>query len=161
VLSGHSTKRSVLRLWVITFVLNLAGIVIIVLLASISGRAQPESLTAAGDLATTLADRGVATAFVAGVLAGTVITVFTWLAEAAESDLTRVVIALAVGFVLLAPSTNHSVVGFGEILFGIAAGTTSADWIDLARNTAVAVAGNVAGGVLLVAFVRSIQAGAE
>jgi len=131
VLSGHSTKRSVLRLWVITFMLNLAGIAIIVLLASVSGVLKPESLTAAGDLATTLAERGVAAAFVAGVLAGTVITVFTWLAEVAE------------------------------VLFGIAAGTTSADWTDLARNTAVAVAGNVAGGVLLVAFVRSIQAGAE
>ncbi len=33
--------------------------------------------------------------------------------------------------------------------------------VDLARNTSVAVVGNVAGGVLLVAFVRSIQAGAE
>jgi hypothetical protein len=49
-----------------------------------------------------------------------------WLAEAPESDLTRLFIALAVGFVLLAPSMNHSVVGFGEILFGIAAGTTDA-----------------------------------
>nr|MBA2461859.1 hypothetical protein [Actinomycetota bacterium] len=70
-------------------------------------------------------------------------------------------IALAVGFVLLAPSMNHSVVGFGEILFGIVADTTDADWVDLLRNTAVAVVGNVAGGVILVAFVRSVQAGAE
>ncbi len=161
VLSGHSTKRSVARLWVITFVLNLAGLALIVLLASISGVLKPESLKAAGDLANSLAERGLLAALVAAVLAGAVITVFTWLAEAAESDLTRLFIALAVGFLLLAPSTNHSVVGFGEVLFGIAAGTTSADWIDLARNTAVAVAGNVAGGVLLVAFVRSIQAEAE
>jgi len=87
--------------------------------------------------------------------------VFTWLAEAAESDLTRVFIALAIGFVLLAPSLNHSVVGFGEVLFGLLADTTRADWLDLARNTAVAILGNVAGGVLLVAFVRSVQAGAE
>ena len=86
---------------------------------------------------------------------------FTWLAEAAESDLTRVFIALAIGFVLLAPSLNHSVVGFGEVLFGLLADTTRADWLDLARNTAVAILGNVAGGVLLVAFVRSVQAGAE
>jgi len=161
VLSGQSTKLSVARLWAITFVLNLGGLSIIVLLASISGVLRPESLMAAGDLANTLAERGLSSEFVAAVLAGAVITMFTWLAEAAESDLTRLFIALAVGFLLLAPSTNHSVVGFGEILFGIAVGTTSADWVDLARNTAVAVVGNVAGGVLLVAFVRSIQAGAE
>lgn len=53
---------------------------------------------------------------------------------------------------------NHSIVGFGEVLFGIAAGSTHADWFDLARNTAIAVVGNVAGGVLLVAVVRSVQA---
>ena len=51
--------------------------------------------------------------------------------------------------------------GFGEILFGIAADTTDAGWVDLLRNTAVAVVGNVAGGVIMVAFVRSVQAGAE
>jgi len=95
------------------------------------------------------------------VIAGAAITVFTWLAEAAESDLTRAFIALLVGFVLLAPSMNHSVIGFGEILFGLVSDTTSADWIDLLRNTAIAIAGNVAGGVILVAFVRSVQAEAE
>ncbi len=118
-------------------------------------------LEAAGGLADTLAERDLVAAAVSAVLGGAVITVFTWLAEAAESDLTRLFIALAVGFVLVAPSMNHSVVGFGEILFGIVAGTTDAGWVDLLRNTAVAVAGNVAGGVILVAFVRSVQAGAE
>ncbi len=38
---------------------------------------------------------------------------------------------------------------------------TDADWVDLLRNTAVAVPGNVAGGVILVAFVRSVQAQAS
>jgi len=161
VLSGHSTKRSVARLWAITLALNLAGLAIIVLLASISGVLRPEALQAAGELADTLAERDLAAAAASAVLAGAIITVFTWLAEAAESDLTRLFIALAVGFVLLAPSTNHSVVGFGEVFFGIVADTTSADWIDLLRNTAVAIVGNLAGGVLLIAFVRSVQAGAE
>ncbi len=161
VLSGHSTKRSVARLWAITFALNLAGLAIIVLLAGVSGVLRPEALQAAGELSNTLAERDLPAAAASAVLAGAIITVFTWLAEAAESDLTRLFIALAVGFVLLAPSTNHSVVGFGEIFFGIVADTTSADWIDLLRNTAVAIVGNVAGGVLLIAFVRSVQAGAE
>ncbi len=157
-LQGHCTKRSVARLWVITFGLNLAGITLFVGLASIPRVLEPEALQAAGALADTLSERDLAAAGASAVLAGAVITVFTWLAEAAASDLTRVVIALLVGFVLLAPSLNHSVVGFGEVLFGLVAGTTSADWIDLVRNTAVAIVGNVAGGVILVAFVRSIQA---
>lgn len=160
VLSGHASKASVGRLWAITFALNLVGVAVFVLIASTPGVLEREALTAAGELADTLAERDLLAAAVSAVLAGAVITVFTWLAEAAESDLTRVFVALLVGFVLLAPSTNHSVVGFGEILFGILAHTTEAGWIDLIRNTAVATVGNVAGGVVLVAFVRSVQAGA-
>ncbi|MBA2512977.1 MAG: formate/nitrite transporter family protein [Solirubrobacterales bacterium] len=161
VLSGHATRRSVGRLWAITLALNLAGIALFVVMLSTPGVLEHESLAAAGRLADTLVDRDLPAAGVSAVLAGAVITVFTWLAEAAESDLTRLFIALAVGFVLLAPSMNHSVVGFGEVLFGIAAGTTDAGGVDLLRNTAVAVVGNVAGGVVLVAFVRSVQAQAR
>ncbi len=161
VLSGHASWRSVGRLWAITLVLNLAGIALFVVMMSTPGVLEQASLEAAGALADTLSERDLPAAAVSAVIGGAVITVFTWLAEAAESDLTRLFIALAVGFVLLAPSLNHSVVGFGEILFGIAAGTTDADWVDLLRNTAVAVVGNVAGGVILVAFVRGIQARAE
>lgn len=137
--------------------MNFAGIAVVVLLASVPGVLEPKALHVAGGLADTLAGRDLASVVASAVLAGAVITMFTWLAEAAESDLTPVVIALAVGFVLLAPSANHSVIGFGEILLGLVTGTTSADGIDLLRNTAVAISGSVAGGVVLVAFVRSVQ----
>ena len=161
VFSGHSSKRSVARLWAITFAGNLIGIVLLALILTTPGVLEREALQAAGVLASTLTERDLPAAALSAVLAGAVITTFTWLAEASESDLTRVVIALLIGFVLLAPSTNHSVVGFGEVLLGILAGTTSAGWDDLARNTAIAVAGNLVGGVLLVAFLRGVQSGAE
>jgi len=161
VLSGHATRRSVARLWAITLALNLAGIALFVAMLSTPGVLEHAPLEAAGALADTLAGRDLPAAAVSAVLAGAVITTFTWLAEAAESDLARLFVALLVGFVLLAPSMNHSVVGFGELLFGIVAGTTEADWVDLLRNTAIAVAGNVTGGVVLVAFVRSVQAHAR
>jgi len=92
-LKGHCTKRSVARLWVITFALNIAGIALFVLLASIPGVLQPVALEAAGELADTLAERDLAAAAASAVIAGAAITVFTWLAEAAESDLTRAFIA--------------------------------------------------------------------
>jgi formate/nitrite transporter FocA (FNT family) len=157
-LGGHCRKRAVARLWAITLVLNLAGIATFVGLGAVPGVLEPEALRAAGALADTLTERGLPAAAASAVLAGAIITTFTWLAEAAESDLTRVVIALLVGFALLAPSANHSMVGFGEVLFGLLADTTSAGWTDLLRNTLVAIVGNVAGGVLLIAFVRSVQA---
>ncbi|MGI9095565.1 MAG: formate/nitrite transporter family protein [Thermoleophilaceae bacterium] len=161
VFSGRSSKRSVARLWAITFAGNLLGIALLALILTRPGVLEREALQAAGELANTLTGRALPAAALSAVLAGAVITTFTWLAEADESDVTRVLIALLIGFVLLAPSTNHSVVGFGEVLLGILAGTTGAGWADLAWNTVVAVAGNMVGGVLLVAFLRGVQAEAE
>ena len=117
--------------------------------------------SAAGDPANTLAHRNLVAGFVSVVLAGTVITMFTWLAEAAESDLTKGFVVLAVGFVLLAPSTNGSVVGFGEVLFGIVAGTTGPTGSMWFAAPAERWWGTRPEGVLPVAFVRSIQAGAR
>ena len=155
---GHSSKRAVARLWAITFVLNLVGISIFAAILTAPGVLEPEALAAAGELGDTLTQRDLVAATLSAVLAGTIITLFTWLAEAAESDLTRLFVALLIGFVLLAPSTNHSVVGFGEILLAILSDTSSAGWLDLLRNTGIAVVGNLIGGVGIVAFVRSVQA---
>lgn len=158
VLTGRTPKRAVARLWAITFLMNLIGVAVFAAILTVPGVIGGEPLRAAGELANTLAERDLLAATISAVLAGSIITLFTWLAEAAESDVTRVLVALLIGFLLLAPSTNHSVVGFGEILFGLLAGTTGADWVDLVRNTGIAVVGNVVGGVVLVAFVRAVQA---
>ena len=134
ILSGHASWRSIGRLWAITLMLNLAGIALFVVMMNTPGVLEQASLEAAGASADTLAERDLPAAAVSAVIGGAVITVFTSLAEAAESDLTRLFVALAIGFVLVAPSLNHSVIGFGVILFGIIAGTTDADWADLLRN---------------------------
>jgi formate/nitrite transporter FocA (FNT family) len=68
-----------------------------------------------------------------------------------------VLIAMLIGFVLLAPSTNHSVVGLWRGP-NSASPPASAGWADLVPNTAIAVGGNLVGGVLLVAFLRGVQA---
>ncbi len=93
------------------------------------GRSELSHAAAAGKLGDTLTQRDLLAAVLSAVLAGAIITLFTWITEAAESDLTRLFAALLIGFVLLAPSTNHSVVGFGEVLLVILSGTSSADWM--------------------------------
>jgi formate/nitrite transporter FocA (FNT family) len=69
--------------------------------------------------------------------------------------------SLLIGFVLLAPSLNHSVVGFGEIVSGMIAGTTTADIGDLLRTVGLAIAGNLIGGVGLVFLTRLAQVRGE
>jgi len=158
VLVGRGSRRSLLRLWAIALAFNVVGMAIFAAILAVDGVIEPSATAAAGELADTLLDRSLGASFLSAILAGAVMTTFTWLAEAAESDVTRVLIALLIGFVLLAPSLNHAIVGTGEILLGIFAGTTAGGFPDLVGNLAIAIAGNLIGGVSLVTFTRSIQA---
>ena len=159
---GRRSPASLLRLWGLTLAGNLVGLVILAAILSRAGLVPPSALDAAGRLAATFADRDWVAALLSGVVAGTVMTLLTWLAHAAGDDVTaKILIALTVGFVLAAPSLNHAVVSFGEISFGIFAGRGHASWLDLAQNFPLAVAGNLAGGLGLVTAMRAIQVRGE
>jgi formate/nitrite transporter FocA (FNT family) len=149
------------RMWAITLVLNLVGLTLAAALFSVGGVLQPESLETAGTLAATFAERPWHAALLSAIAAGTVMTLFTWVIAAAEDAIARVVLALLVGFVLGVPSLNHAVVSFGELLFALFAGTAPFGYGDLARNFALAVAGNLVGGVGIVFATRLAQVRGE
>ncbi len=149
------------RMWAITLVLNLVGLTLAAALFSVGGVLQPESLETAGTLAATFAERPWHAALLSAIAAGTVMTLFTWVIAAAEDAIARVVLALLVGFVLGVPSLNHAVVSFGELLFALFAGTAPFGYGDLARNCALAVAGNLVGGVGIVFATRLAQVRGE
>jgi formate/nitrite transporter FocA (FNT family) len=104
-----------------------------------------------------LSDRPFLGALLSAILAGVVMTTFTWITTAAESGTGRMLAALLVGFILAAPTLNHAVVGFGEMFLGLLAGTTHAAWTDLVRNVSIAILGNLIGGVGLVFTTRLAQ----
>jgi formate/nitrite transporter FocA (FNT family) len=153
--------RALPRMWLITLVLNLVGLTLAAALFSVNGVLRPESLETAGTLAATFAERAWLPAFLSAVAAGTVMTLFTWVIAAAEDAIARVVLALLVGFVLGVPSLNHAVVSFGELVFALLAGTAPFGVGDLARNFALAVAGNLVGGVGIVFATRLAQVRGE
>ena len=73
----------------------------------------------------------------------------------------RLIASLLIGFVLAAPALNHAIVGFGEMSFGLFAGTAQSTWGDLVRNVAIAIVGNLIGGVGLVFGTRLAQVRGE
>jgi formate/nitrite transporter FocA (FNT family) len=149
------------RLWGLTLLGNLIALAILAWVFSRAGVVPPETRTAAGKLANTIVDRDVGPALLSAIIAGIVMTTFTWMAAAAETDVARVIVALLIGFVLVAPSLNHAVVGFGEMTFGLAADETHATWGQLGYHFGIAVAGNLIGGLLFVASARLVQARGE
>jgi formate/nitrite transporter FocA (FNT family) len=161
VFAGRVSVGPLIRMWIVTLLLNVAGLALFAALFSVSGVLKPQTLHSAGVLADTLGDRGALAALLSGIAAGTVMTLFTWVVSAAETGSARIVASLIVGFVLAAPSLNHAIVGFGEMAFGIISGTAKATWGDLAVNFALAVAGNLIGGLGLVFGTRLAQVRGE
>jgi formate/nitrite transporter FocA (FNT family) len=161
VYAGRNTVARLLLMWGVTLVFNLVGLALFAGLFSVDGVLDAETLKTAGTLADTYAQRDWLPALLSAVAAGTVMTLFTWVIAAAEDATARVVLALLIGFVLGAPSLNHAVVSFGEIGFGLFAGTADADAWDLVRNLLLAIPGNLVGGVGLVFATRLMQARGE
>jgi formate/nitrite transporter FocA (FNT family) len=159
--AGRAGVGGLLRMWVVTLVLNFAGLALFAAMFAVSGVVKPQTLAAAGRLADTLADRTWLAALLSAIGAGTIMTLFTWVVTAAESSGARVAASFAIGFVLAAPSLNHAIVGFGELCFGLFAGTTHANFGDLCRIVGIAIAGNLIGGVGVVFTTRLAQVRAE
>jgi formate/nitrite transporter FocA (FNT family) len=161
VYAGRSSSTALARLWLITLAGNLVGLMIMVLLFAPHGVLPPKGLKAAGAISDTYTTRAVVPALLSAVAAGALMTLLTWFTAAAESDVTRLFLCLIAGFILVAPSLNHAVVGFGEIAFGLVAGTATGTGGDLARNFGLAVAGNLVGGIALVTATRLVQVRGE
>jgi formate/nitrite transporter FocA (FNT family) len=160
----HARRSRVMalpRMWLITLALNLVGLALAAALFSVDGVLRPETLETAGTLAATFTERAWFPALLSAIAAGTVMTLFTWVIAAAEDAVSRIVLALLVGFVLGVPSLNHAVVSFGELLLALFAGTAPFGYGDLARNFGLAVLGNLIGGVGIVFATRLAQVRGE
>jgi formate/nitrite transporter FocA (FNT family) len=159
--AGRAPFAALLRMWLITLVCNLAGLALFAAMFSVSGVLDRESLAAAGTMADTMGERDTLAALLSAIAAGTIMTLFTWVVAAAETGTARVLASLLIGFVLAAPSLNHAVVGFGEQVFGLFAGTARTGWGDLVRTVSLAIVGNLIGGVGLVFGTRLAQVRGE
>ncbi len=159
-----STRRgllSVSRLWAGTLLGNLLALMVLAALLSRAGLVPSSALDSASSLAETFAQRDFVSALFSAIVAGTLMTLLTWVAHAADSDIGRIAVAFIIGFLLAAPSLNHAVVSVGEMAFGLFANRGSAEWIDLVQNFPVAVLGNLIGGMALVTATRLIQVRGE
>lgn len=150
------------RLYAITLAANLLGLYTLSAIMVTRGVLDHDSLIAAGRLADIYTSRTTGAALLSGVMAGAVMTLWTWMTEAADSTIARVAIALVIGAMLALPTLNHVVVGTGEMMFGVMAGTSSmSTWADVAQNFGVALIGNLVGGLGLVTLTRVVQARGE
>lgn len=158
VLAGRQPPWQLLRIWALTLITNLAGLVVLAAIFSTRTVLDPSAVKAVGHTADVLASRSFGGALLSAIVAGGVMTLWTWLTLAARTDIGRIAIALVIGFVIAAPVLNHVVVSTGEMMLGVMGGATRATWGDVWSNFGIALLGNLIGGIGFVTLSRAVQA---
>jgi formate/nitrite transporter FocA (FNT family) len=146
-----------LRLWVLVLALNLVGGAVMAAVFTVEGAlpsgAHHTLVTVAEDIASKSAWATLARA----VAAGTLLTLLSYLLDAADSAGSRMALAYLAGFFLAVGAFDHVVVSALHLLFGIWLGA-AVTWADVGTNIALATVGNLAGGLLLMTLTHTVQA---
>jgi formate/nitrite transporter FocA (FNT family) len=160
-LAGRGSGGALARLWSLTFAFNLVGATIAAALVSVHGVLLASAYDAIGSLGETFATRGYGQALASAIIAGSVMTVYTWMTIAVRTDAARILLAMIIGFVLLLPTLNHVIVGFGELIVAVISGSASPGLGESVAHIAVALVGNLIGGVGFVTLTRLVQVSGE
>lgn len=153
--------RPILRLWGVTFVLNLVGGVLFALLLSVHGVLPSGTAQALSGVAEELAMRGLWAGFVSAIVGGALVALLSFLLQATNSAGSRIIMAYLVGFLLALGPFDHVIVTVLHVFFGILF-DASVGYGTLFTIMGIATAGNLVGGVGLVALSHVAQArGAE
>jgi formate/nitrite transporter FocA (FNT family) len=151
----QATLGRLLRLWAVTLAANLAaGWLITGLIMA----GYPELDHVAVQSGAAYAKLGIGwRPFALALLAGTVMTLMTWMQHSAESYGLKLVPAVTAGFLLAGGGLNHAVVGSLMAFAGLHTGTSPYGYLDWATSAAWAALGNITGGVALVTVLRLMQ----
>ncbi len=157
VITGHAKIRQLFRLWIGTYVTNLAGGFLV---AALLVGAYPALHGTAIELGEKITGRGLSVeSFMLAVLAGAAITLMTWMVRNAKSEGGELVAVGAFGFLLGAAHLNHVVVISIKMFAGLLIGGTSYGYLDWLALSSFAALGNTVGGLGLVTVLRLMQIG--
>jgi formate/nitrite transporter FocA (FNT family) len=146
------------ELWGVALALNILGGALIAIIATSQGVLHHGADKPLLALSSRLTDASTLTAFLSAVIAGALMTLMTWFVEgAADSAGVRIVMAWIVGALIVLGTFNHAIVSTIELIFGMRYGG-DISYGQLFANLGLSVAGNLVGGLLLVTFVRTVQA---
>ncbi|MCO5995529.1 formate/nitrite transporter family protein [Actinoallomurus rhizosphaericola] len=155
VVARQATYRELIRLWSVTLAANLAAGWILTYIVDIGfPRLHPTAVEAGARYI----DLGITwRALALAVLAGAVMTLMTWMQHSTTSPGVKLAPAVTTGFLLGGGGLNHAVVSSLLIFAGLQAGHAPYGYADWAGAAALAAAGNMVGGILLVTTLRLAQ----
>ena len=162
IIAKKAPFSSLCRLWCLTLIGNLIGAVAVATMASLEhydGVPAVHTIAHIHELAEHLAlERDWDASFIAGIFAGWLITLMTWLLLATKETLAKLAIIWCVGFMIMVSTFNHVVVNGAEILMAIFTNNhhiTYGDWIY--NNFIPTILGNMVGGLIFVTLFEYLK----
>ena len=153
-----STERAwrLLRLWVVTFVLNLVGGALFVYVLSVDGTLPQDAVSSLQHFALEFAHRQTVPAFTKAIAGGALVSLLSYLLQAVNSVRSKITVSFVVGFLLALGPFDHVIVTVLHVLFGVFFGVDISLW-SLAAKSGVVTAGNFVGGIGLVTLTHVVQ----
>jgi formate/nitrite transporter FocA (FNT family) len=149
-----ATLGNVARLWAVVLVANLLGALLVALVAARTEAFDPHVRDSFVELGRKATEHGFGTTLLRGVFAGWLIALMVWLLPFAETA--RVWVIIIITYVVGLGHFSHIIAGAVEVFALAAAGHAS--WAAvLGGYIAPTLAGNVLGGVTLVATLNHAQ----
>jgi formate-nitrite transporter family protein len=162
VLARRSRVRSLLRLWALTLTGNMIGAVIVAKIISLEayhGVPAVHTVDYIQHHAEFLVlERDWDASFFAGLFAGWLITLMTWLILSARDNISKIVVIWCVGFLIMMSQFNHVVVNTAEVLMAIFTGNveiTYGAWFG--GNFLPTLIGNITGGLVFVTLLEYLK----
>lgn len=157
---NRETFRKLLRMWGLLLAGNLVGAVIFGWVLARTPVVQPELHPSLMKIATEVSSGGFGQVVYAGVFAGWLIALLSWLLASTHSTAAQIVLIWLCTAPISALHFRHSIAGSVEAFYRAAAG--GASWGSMLGQFVVpSVIGNAIGGVLLVALLNYGQVAEE
>lgn len=159
VIAKKSKMRSLLKLWSLTLVGNMAGIFIFALaIAGSLNQIVPSFVVEhIHGVANNYMHRSAFVMVLSAIFAGWLITLMTWLLIASNGTLARIFIIWIVGFLIYLDSFSHIVVASSEILIAINTGSHISYLSWLYPYVPLTIIGNMIGGLFFVTILQYLQ----
>ena len=154
---GERKLSKLARLWAVTLILNLVGGAVLVLVLSVEGALPAGASETLNRLAEEIAHRSSLATFMRAIIGGALVALLSYMVVASRDSTGRILLAYSIGVLLALGPFEHVVVSLLHLAFGIVFGA-SVSGAQVAEVAAISVAGNLLGGVGLVALSHAAQA---
>ena len=149
--------RKVLRLWILTLILNLVGGGVLVLVLSVEGALPAGAHEALNRVAEEVAHRTSLATLMRAIVGGALVALLSYLVIASRDSTGRILLAYITGVLLALGPFEHAVVTMLHLCFGFVFGAP-VSVAEIAQVSAISIVGNLLGGVGLVTMSHAAQA---